>query len=279
MLRWALGLLVAPLFLLILTQDFQIFAELTHRLAGTTGPYDPPKPADNATDHFATTSDNQRIHFRRWAPAPSVQNPLKTAILSHGNAGTMDDYVTIPRWLAAQGIATYVYDYRGYGLSTGWPSESGIYRDAEAIWAEAQQRDRATPQTTLVFGHSLGGGPSAYLAEKYNMSVLMTAATYTSVPDRAARHPFFGFLAPFVWTNFPNRDRIAKLRETCLIVLHAHNDDGMTVEMAHQLTSAYKGTNRALFAEHPTANHADIIKFVPQLASPLLPQCTQTFPK
>ena len=267
MLRAATSGLAALILILILTQDFQVYPELLR----PSRSYDP--PGANAADFFASTPDGAQIHFRRWAPAANPHTRLRAAILSHGNAGTMDGYYTIPKWLAAKGIATYVYDYRGYGLSTGWPSERGIYQDAEAIWRQAQIRDQATPETTLVFGHSLGGGPSSYLAEKFNLAVLITAATYTSLPDRAALHPFFGRLAPFVWTNFPNRERIGRLKNTCLIVIHARNDDTIPFWMGRQLVDAYKGTNKAFFAEHPTAGHADIIGLVPQLADPLLSKC------
>lgn len=267
------GTFAAWFLVLVLSQDFLIYPELLSKLTGQSRPYNPPRPGSNAADFFAKTNDGKRIHFRRWAPTAPPRSRLRAAILSHGNAGTMDGYDTIPRWLASEGIATYVYDYRGYGQSTGWPTERGIYQDAEAIWREAQARDRARPETTLVFGHSLGGGPSAYMAEKYNMAVLMTAATYTSVPDHAARRPFFALFAPFLWTNFPNRDRIGRLRDTCLIILHSRNDDIVPFDMSQRLLAAYRGTNRALFAEHPTAGHNDLVAHVPQLAAPLLPLC------
>jgi pimeloyl-ACP methyl ester carboxylesterase len=273
MFRLAAAVAALLVLLVILTQDFQIFAELTNKLAGRSGAYDPPPPGSNAADYFAITDDGYRIHFRRWAPASAAKSRLRAAILSHGNAGTMDDYHTVPKWLAAKGIATYVYDYRGYGLSEGWPSERGLYRDIDAIWREAVRRDQATPESTLAFGHSLGAGPSTYLAEKLQLAVLVTAATYTSVPERAALHPLFGALAPFVWTRFPNRDRIANLQNTCLIVLHAGKDDSMPLSMSRSLFAAYKGSNRALFAEHPSATHAGIVSLVPALAEPLLAQC------
>jgi fermentation-respiration switch protein FrsA (DUF1100 family) len=275
---WLLGTLSSLVLLLILTQDLQIYAELIHRFSGQSSAYTPPKPGSNAADFFAETADGAKIHFRRWQAMVPPQTRIRTAILSHGNAGTMDGYHTIPKWLTAKGITTYVYDYRGYGLSTGWPSERGIYQDVESIWREAITRDQATPGATLVFGHSLGGGPSTYLAEKYNLAVLITAGTYTSVPERAALHPLFGRLAPFVWTRFPNRDRISRLKDTCLIVLHGRTDDTMPGPMARELYTAYKGANRAQFAEHPTAGHGDIISFVPELADPLLTACPNVVP-
>lgn len=260
--------LAAIIFVIILTQDLQIYAELLRQ-----SHYDPPGPTVRAADAFVIAVDGQRIHFRRWEATASPQTALRTAILSHGNAGTMDDYVTIPAWLASLGVTTYVYDYRGYGLSSGWPSERGLYQDAEAIWRYATVRDDAIPRQTLVFGHSLGGGPATFLAEKYGMAALLLAASYTSIPERAALHPFFGFLAPFVWTEFPNRTRISNLRESCLMVLHGEKDETMPITMSRQLQEAYRGSNRALLATHPEAGHADIIKHVPALARPLLSQC------
>lgn len=267
-----LGALV--LLFVILTQDFQIYPEIPLRLTGHAGPYVQPPADANAVDYFLPTADGERIHVRRWAPTGPAALPIRTAILSHGNASTMDDWSTVPRWLASRGVATYIYDYRGYGLSSGWPSERGLYNDADAVWREAQIKDGANPQSTLAFGHSLGGGPASYLAEKHNLAVLVTAATFTSLPDRIARHPLFGRLSPFVWAQYPNRERVARLRDTCLIVLHARHDDGMPLSMAQELVHAYSGTRRALFAEAADAGHADILRHVPALAEPLLKSCT-----
>lgn len=259
--------------LVILTQDIQVYAEILLGWTGSGGGYEPPEGDIRAADYFATASDGVRIHFRRWEPLGPPQTPIRTAILHHGNAGTMSRYRAIPNWLTSLGIATYVYDYRGYGLSTGFPSERGLYRDAEAIWAEARSRDNATPETTLTFAHSLGSGPASYLAEKYNFNVLITAAAYTSIPDRAALHPLFGALAPFVWTSFPTAERVSNLTDTCLIVLHAANDQSMPRWMADKLVRSYKGNRPALFAEDPQSSHGSIASRVPILAAPLLKQC------
>jgi alpha-beta hydrolase superfamily lysophospholipase len=264
----------ALILLVILSQDVQIFAEILRRWTGKgAGPYQPPADTRLAADDFVVTADGNRIHFRRWASQAPPHPKIRVAILSHGNAGAMHGYKTIPEWLARIGITSYVYDYRGYGLSTGFPSERGVYRDADAIWKEAVRGDQATPANTLVFGHSLGGGPATYLAEKHNAAVLVVAATFTSIPERAALHPQFGMLAPFVWSRFPNTERIARLKDTCVIVLHAAHDNGMPRWMADTLVKSYRGTSKVLFSESATANHDNIVGEVPVLTEPLLPQC------
>lgn len=77
-----------------------------------------------------------------------------------------------------------------------------------------------------------------------------------------------GRLAAFVRTNFLNRKRMGRLREICPIVIHARDDDTMPFAISLQLRDANKGTNRVLFAEHPSAGHACIIGQVPTIAAP-----------
>ena len=50
-----------------------------------------------------------------------------------------------------------IVDYRGYGQSTGKPSEQGTYRDAQAAWDYLTNVRRVAPGRIVVFGRSLGG--------------------------------------------------------------------------------------------------------------------------
>lgn len=268
-LGFALALLVGIPAVIILTQDLQIYPEIWVPSRPYTAPSDP----SEATDFYLYAEDGVRIHCRRWAPRGEPQTPLRVAIFSHGNGGNLSGISVVPRWLAGQGIATYVYDYRGYGRSWGWPSEKGLYRDADAVWKEAVRRDGATPAQSLSIGHSLGGGPASYLAEKYDFAVLLTAATFPSLPERARLHPLFGPLAPFLWAEYPVRERISRLRATCLIVTHSRDDRTMPIAFAAQLRAAYRGSRPAFLVEDEASGHDGIVARAPELAGPLLPAC------
>lgn len=55
-------------------------------------------------------------------------------------------------------------DYRGFGDSSGWPSEEGLARDARAAWDWLTVQRKVPPSRILIWGHSLGSGVAARLA-------------------------------------------------------------------------------------------------------------------
>jgi pimeloyl-ACP methyl ester carboxylesterase len=258
--------------LIVITQDYQIFAERMLQVMGVRRNYIEAPPAA-AEDFFVTASDGERISVRRWKATAPPSTRLRVAVLHHGNQGTMDGYRTVPEWLAKLGITSYVYDYRGYGRSSGAPSERGIYNDAEAVWAEVVRRDGAPAEQALSFAHSLGGGPASYLAARHQFGALLLTGTYTSVPEQARTHPLFGWLASFVRTEFPSREYVRMLGPTCLIVLHGGRDNSMPRWMSDQLVAAYRGRGAAFLASDPDATHDSIVGETPRLAGPLLAKC------
>ena len=62
------------------------------------------------------------------------------------------------------GYSTLLVDYRGYGKSTGRPSEEGTYRDADAAWLWLTQKVGIAGRDIVLFGESLGGGVASWLA-------------------------------------------------------------------------------------------------------------------
>ncbi len=62
------------------------------------------------------------------------------------------------------GYNTFIFDYRGYGESSGSPSESGTYLDAQAAWRYLTEKKAILPASIVLFGESLGGAIAAWLA-------------------------------------------------------------------------------------------------------------------
>jgi fermentation-respiration switch protein FrsA (DUF1100 family) len=83
--------------------------------------------------HTLYTADGE--HLRAWL-LPSV-NPRALVLYFHGNGGNLPVWLPILAALQQRGYAVAAFDYRGYGASTGRPSERGLYRDADAAigWA------------------------------------------------------------------------------------------------------------------------------------------------
>ena len=96
-----------------------------------------------------------------WVP---VEGSRGTVLFFHGNAGNISHRLDYLLMFNRQRHSTLIVDYRGYGKSTGMPSEEGTYRDAEAAWDYLRNVRKAGPRDVVVAGESLGGAVASWLA-------------------------------------------------------------------------------------------------------------------
>ncbi|QUW01781.1 prolyl oligopeptidase family serine peptidase [Chloracidobacterium sp. MS 40/45] len=154
------------------------------------------------------------------------------------------------------GFNVLVPEYIGLGLSSGEPSEQGLYDTALAAYEHLRQRPDVDPQRIFIAGHSLGGAPAVDLAARVMPAGLMTLATFTSLPDIAAlRYPMFP-CHYLTRVRCPNIEKIRQVRAPILI-LHAENDTTVPLWMAEALTrAAFEGGNRhVVHITLPGGNH------------------------
>ena len=107
-----------------------------------------------------------------WVPA---ENARGAVLFFHGNAGNIShrlDYLLMFHRLR---YTTLIVDYRGYGLSTGTPSEEGTYRDAEAAWDYLRHARLARAQDVVIAGESLGAAVATWLAAKVSLNPTPTS--------------------------------------------------------------------------------------------------------
>lgn len=178
-----------------------------------------------------TTRDN--INLDTWF-VPAKDNDLvgKGVILfCHGNGGNISNRISYLPIFRELGLATFLFDYRGYGKSGGTPSEEGTYADVEAAWQYLTQERQISPQKIIIYGESLGGAIASYLAQKISQSngnnnagSLVLASTFTSINDRAAElYPFMPirFLSRFSYNSI---DRLPSIKIPVLVI-HSIDDE------------------------------------------------------
>ena len=106
-----------------------------------------------------------------------------------GNAGALDLRVGRFKWLIADGTGLVALCYRGYGGSSGSPSEAGLIRDAVAAYDFAATR--YAPSRIVLWGESLGTAVAVALAAGHKVGGLILDAPFTSAADvGAAAYPF-----------------------------------------------------------------------------------------
>lgn len=109
----------------------------------------------------------------------------------HGNAGNISHRIDFLRLYHELGFNGVVFDYRGYGKSTGTPTEAGLVADGLAVVKYLQEQREVDPKTLIYWGESLGGGVAAAVSVKRAPRALILKSTFTSVPDMGADvYPF-----------------------------------------------------------------------------------------
>lgn len=173
-------------------------------------------PYDDVSIH---TEDGETLHAW-WLP---VANAAGTVLLFHGNAGNISHRIDYARMFRALAYNTLLVDYRGYGRSTGTPSEEGTYRDASAAWAWLRER-RIAEHEIAVFGESLGGAVACWLARRHEPRALVLASTFTSLPDLGAE--VYRFLPVRLISRFSYDTRMCLAQvHAPVLVIHSPGDD------------------------------------------------------
>lgn len=134
--------------------------------------------------NFIVTEDNENIHT--WLLLQKNSGEVPTLIYFHGNAANMGFRLQNAAEMYAQvGINVLMVDYRGYGSSSGTPTEKGLQRDAEAVFSFAHAHPKLQGSPLVAFGRSLGGAVSVHIASKRPeiVKAVILENTFTSIPD------------------------------------------------------------------------------------------------
>ena len=165
-----------------------------------------------------STADNQRLIA--WFRPPDDRQPL--ILYFHGNTNNLDRDAKRLTELAAGGYGVFAPDYRGYGGSTGSPTEEGLLLDAEAAYAEVIARGIA-PANIMLYGHSLGSGVAVAMAARHKVAGLILEAPFTSALDVAAERYWMFPTGWLMQDPFHSDTRIVDVHAP-LLILHGTAD-------------------------------------------------------
>jgi uncharacterized protein len=162
-----------------------------------------------------------------WLPHP---DPRGTLLFQHGNAGNMSHRLDSLSIFHRLGLNVLIYDYRGYGQSTGSPSEAGLYEDARAAWGWLVGEADIAPERIVLFGRSMGAAVAARLATEVNAAGLIVESSFSSVPDIAGE--LYWWL-PVRWLARIKLATADYVTEADMPVLVVHSPDDEIIPFAH----------------------------------------------
>lgn len=194
-----------------------------------------------------------RIHG--WLIKAGPEPGVATVLFSHGNAGNIADRLDRVLRLRDLGADFLLYDYRGYGKSTGDPDEEGTYRDGRAAYDYLVKARQIDPSRIVLMGESLGCAISVQLAIERKAAGLVLEAPFASVPHMAAAiYPFLP-LGSFVRTRYDNLAKISQLKMP-LLVVQGTLDEVIPFEQGRMVFAASPEPKRFLAIEG--AHHNDL---------------------
>jgi len=177
-----------------------------------------------------------------------------TILYFHGNGGSLLERAERVRRFMGEGWGVYMMSYRGYGGSTGSPSEMANVADARLAHG-ALVLEGVEPAMVIIYGESLGTGVAARIAVERPAAGVVLEAPYTSIADIGTRaYPFLP-VRLFLQDRYETSAYIAQIRMP-LLILHGEADRTIPVAMAHELFRlANEPKQLAIF---PNGGHNDI---------------------
>ena len=180
-------------------------------------------------------SDDQLLDAVFVAPA---KEPVRAAVLlCHGIGETVENWFGVQKLLATQGVASLVFDYAGYGKSSGRIQWKQCEEDAIEAFRALQALLPETPVSLL--GFSLGSGVAGAVLDRISPKNLVLCSSFTSFQAAACRAGVprgLSFLAPPIW----NTEESLRQCSLPVLVLHCEKDRLFPIEMAKNLASSCK---------------------------------------
>ncbi|MCF6177141.1 MAG: alpha/beta hydrolase [Victivallaceae bacterium] len=175
-----------------------------------------------------------------------------TILYSHGNAEDLGGVFPTLKLFKQHGFSVMAYDYRGYGLSDGKPSEINVYQDAAVALHYLTDKLKIPKNRIIIFGRSLGTGPSVELAAKEPVAGLILQSPFTST---------FRVMTKVKLLPFDKFDNIAKIARVKCPVMIIHGQQDHVIPFTHGKTLYNAANKPKIFFPVPEAGHNSVQLF------------------
>jgi fermentation-respiration switch protein FrsA (DUF1100 family) len=193
-----------------------------------------------------------------WFLPGSPTPPGFTVVVFNGNAGNRAYRAALAEALRPHGLSTLLFDYRGFGESSGTPTESGLAADAHAARTYLLGRRDVDPARLVYFGESLGSAVATRLAADHAPAALILRSPFVSMAELGQFHyP----ILPVRWLlrdRFAPIDHVARVR--CPLLVIAGDRDGIVpLEQSQRLYDAASSPKTLVIVEGADHNDEELL--------------------
>ena len=218
----------------------------------------------NSEELTLDTSDGEKISAFLVKPDNTAKARPVTIISFHGNAGNVCHRLPIAKLLADDILCTtLMVEYRGYGLSTGSPSEKGLAIDAQTALDYVRQRSDFKGHKIVVYGQSLGGAVSIDLVAKNkgtgDIKGLILENTFLSIAKMIPSvMPVAKYLTPLCHEYWKSEEMLPQITDVPILFLSGLQDEIVPPSHMKQLFRLCKSSN-VTWKELPSGDHNNTV--------------------
>lgn len=157
-----------------------------------------------------------------------AQKERGIVLFCHGNAWNISSFMDTIKLYNKLDLSFFIFDYRGFGESDGFPSEYGTYLDADGAWHYLTESLEIPADKIIYIGRSLGGSIVANLATIHKPKLLILESTFTSLKNIGSDlFPIFPvrYLLSY---EYPTVEYLKKINIPILIV-HSKQDELISI--------------------------------------------------
>ncbi|MCS7019849.1 MAG: alpha/beta fold hydrolase [Cytophagales bacterium] len=200
------------------------------------------------------TPDGEQLNLLHFKHS---QQPSKGVVLYyHGNADNLERWGKYSKTFLSLGYDFIVWDYRGYGKSTGFPTTENMHNDAELVYQFVRKRYK--PTQIIIYGRSLGTGLAAYVASRYAAKRLILETPYHSFAEVA--HSYVPFLpySGLLRYEFPTYRYLATV-QCPVTIFHGTADELLPFSSTEKLKTVLKPTDDFIVVQG--GKHHDLAEY------------------
>jgi len=197
---------------------------------------------------FIDCPDGSKLHCWFYR----VPGAAKVAIVNHGNAGNLANRMYLAKALTQFSMSVLLYDYRGYGVSSGSPSTDGILQDGLCAFDYVNKSLKYAPEQIILYGESIGTAVTVYVASHRPCAGIILQSPLASLPQVGRS------LLPILWLYpdpvfaEPHLNNIEGIRsvKVPVLILHGERDEIIPFDHAKQIFASANEPKTLILLPH-----------------------------
>uniref|UniRef100_A0A0L0NXE0 Serine aminopeptidase S33 domain-containing protein n=1 Tax=Candidozyma auris TaxID=498019 RepID=A0A0L0NXE0_CANAR len=215
-------------------------------------------------DLHLDTEDGEVLHcycLKQDHSLPEYTN--KTVLILSPNAGNIGHALPIVSMFYKNfGYNVFIYSYRGYGKSTGKPSEEGLRLDAQTVMKHISKDEQLLQTSLILYGRSLGGAVSIYISSLMpnNVQGLILENTFLSIPKTVPHiFPFLKYFTVFVHQKWELERLMPSIPANIPVLFFSARKDEIVPPSHMDKLYELSQSNDKTFFKYPNSQHNDTV--------------------